>query len=137
VTGEKLVSPGSIVNLAFKARYVYPTTPRDVVARPKVESQAILPNGDGPEEKVKSAAPNDAVDVAEKVEGGVSNGDVKEKIEEVKDVILEKTQEIVEKAEKKVGRKGKVEEKKEWKSNGFAYAPHWPMVSGDTTWFSP
>jgi len=139
VTGEKLVSPGSIVQLAFKARYVYPNM---LKRTPTSSTTKAISNGDalkaGSEEKDPAESVTEVENSVEPITKGENpmNGDIKEKIEEVKDIVLEKAEDTkeqiskdVEKVEKKVGRKGKGEAKIDWKSNGFAHTPNWPYVS--------
>lgn len=129
VVGERIVTPSSIVSLTFRARYVYPTT--------SLSTAKPVANGDShsaPVEKgeqqenggVREASVSVIEDDLEKVEPEQAAGDVKEKIVEA---VTEKVEEA--KQAVKVGRKGKVpvKDEKVWASNGYAYAPHWPMVS--------
>nr|XP_019011920.1 translocation protein SEC63 [Kwoniella pini CBS 10737]OCF50701.1 translocation protein SEC63 [Kwoniella pini CBS 10737] len=52
VGDETLVTPSSIVELTYKARYVYPTTPLSLLSKPK----SLLPNGQLKEEVADSVA---------------------------------------------------------------------------------
>lgn len=103
VVGEKVVTPSSIVQLAFSCRYIHPSTPSSIKAVPP--KPKLLPNGDSHDEKTEPLAGVEDETLAEKVNGI--------------------TKEVVEKA---VGRKGKVDEKKLWAANGYAHAPRWPQV---------
>jgi translocation protein SEC63 len=107
VAGERVVTPSAIVQLTFKCRYIYPSTP--------VSKE--LPNGhliDGP---------NGHADTEDEKKEDSSNErrDSKETAEDVKDA-------VVDKAEKLVGQKGKDAAKPVYPSNGYAHAPHWPLV---------
>jgi len=48
---------------------------------------------------------------------------------ELKDVAEDVKDAVVDKAEKVVGTKGKDAAKPEYPANGYAHAPHWPLVS--------
>lgn len=132
------MTPSSIVQLSFRCRYLYPTSPSS--ASPSLK---LLPNGDthenGAPEKAVTNSENgdgaltesvaeveDAVEaVAEKeADGKESSGDVKEKVPELKEAVVAKrdTRQV------EIGTKGKKEEKKVYPPNGYAHAPHWPLV---------
>ena len=125
MTGERLVTPSSIVNLNFQARYVYPTT---LPSTPSLVKPKLLPNGDDHlntvdgEEKLNGDAghPDSVADVEEELIKDESKGesDVKEKMVQA-----------AEKVGKKIGKRGKKEEKKDYPPNGYAHAPRWPQVS--------
>ena len=73
-------------------------------------------------------------DAVEKVDGEVEepefNGDIKEKVGDVKEAIVEEVQKTL-KAEKiapPVGKKGKPASPAVYKPNGYAHAPRWPQV---------
>jgi translocation protein SEC63 len=111
VAGEKVVTPSAIVQLTFKCRYIYPSTPA---------TKKSLPNGHLIE------APNGH---AETTEGEETQNSSDEK-RDIKDVIEDVTDVVVDKAEKMVGQKGKEAiAKPEYAPNGYAHAPHWPLVS--------
>lgn len=107
VAGEKVVTPSAIVQLTFKCRYIYPSTP---------VAKNTVPNGhlvDGPNGHADTT-PDDTSD---------EKRDVKDVAEDVKEIVAEK-------AEKVVGLKGKeAVAKPEYAPNGYAHAPHWPLVS--------
>lgn len=98
VVGEKVVTPGSIVSLIVKARYVYPTTP--------ISSAT---NG--------GAAREESVEV---VEGSVEAADGEAKVEEVN----EKSPIPSRSASPKV--KSVITPAKPSKPTGYIHAPHWP-----------
>lgn len=105
-----------MVQLNYRCRYVYADTPRNSAA----PSKSSLPNGHLPNGNEKS----EAVD-------GVVGDDVKEKISEAADVVLEKAAAVTEKV-KQVGQKGKSKSagsSEKVVPNGYAHAPHWPLVS--------
>ncbi|WWC88015.1 uncharacterized protein L201_002918 [Kwoniella dendrophila CBS 6074] len=115
VAGESLVTPSSIVDLTFKCRYVYPTTPLSLLSKPK----PLLPNGDLKEE---NATPDSVADV----ENSVSKAEVdneKATPADLKEKIVEK---VAERSE--IGTKGKEPKKIEVPPNGFAHAPYWPQL---------
>jgi translocation protein SEC63 len=129
-----VVTPGSMVQLNYRCRYVYPGTPR--ATAPKTS----LPNGHVDADRARDTDSVQAVeDAVEKVDekadetiNGMTNGDVKEKISEVKDIVIEKAELAAEKV-KQVGQKGKskVGSKEKIIPNGYAHAPHWPLVSAN------
>lgn len=107
MAGEKVVTPSAIVQLTFKCRYIYPSTP----------ISKELPNGH------LTNVPNGHVDSEEsKDESSDEQRDVKEELENVKDAVADKV-------EKVMGQKGKDATKPEYAPNGYAHAPHWPLVS--------
>lgn len=96
------------MQLTFKCRYIYPSTP--------VSKE--VPNGhliDGP---------NGHAELAEdkKEESSDEKKDLKGIADDVKDA-------VVDKAEKVIGQKGKDDAKPVYPANGYAHAPHWPLVS--------
>lgn len=100
VTGEKTVTPGSIVNLITKLRYVYPNT---------------VPVSNG-----TAAVRGDSV---EAVEGAVEpkEGELDEKKElKEKLAIVDEKKKTAEPAPKKSGKAPKPT------PQGYAHAPHWP-----------
>jgi len=102
------VTPSAIVQLTFKCRYIYPSTP--------VSKE--LPSGhliDGPNGHTESAEET-------KEDSSDEKRDLKAVAEDVKDA-------VVDQAEKVVGTKGKDATKPEYPANGYAHAPHWPLVS--------
>ncbi|WVW80319.1 hypothetical protein I302_102298 [Kwoniella bestiolae CBS 10118] len=114
VAGESLVTPSSIVELTFNLRYVYPTTPLSLLAKPK----ARLPNGEIKEE----GAADSVADVEESV--------TKVEEEKEKPTAVDVKEKIVEKVEEKTEVDGEVKAKKkvEGPPNGFAHAPYWPQL---------
>lgn len=129
MSGEKVVSPSSVVNLNVRLRYVYPTTPSSKAAPSPAKA---LPNGDHvKEEKENGDAKPDASDLAPKVEEAVSavssdsKSDVKERVEELKNDIVK----LAKESTSAVGQKGKESTKDTvYPPNGYAHAPRWPMV---------
>lgn len=106
MAGEKVVTPSAIVQLTFKCRYIYPSTP--------VSKE--LPNGH------LSDIPNGHVDSDEnKDDSSDEKRDLKAAVVDAKDAVLDK-------AEKVTGQKGKEAVKPEYPANGYAHAPHWPLV---------
>nr|XP_018264892.1 translocation protein SEC63 [Kwoniella dejecticola CBS 10117]OBR87050.1 translocation protein SEC63 [Kwoniella dejecticola CBS 10117] len=78
VGDETLVTPSSIVELTYKARYVYPTTPLSLLSKPK----ALLPNGDHKEEAADSVADvEDSVTQVEEEKETPAPVDDKKKVE--------------------------------------------------------
>lgn len=111
--GEKVITPSAIVHLTYKVRYVYPTTsiPKDQLPNGHVAQ----PNGthDSDEKKTTGDATENGADVKE----------IKEKVEDVKDAVVAKKDKIL-------GQKGKEAAPKiDYPPNGYAHAPHWPLVS--------
>lgn len=113
VTGEKVITPSAIVHLTYKCRYVYPST---TVPKSQLPNGPVtLPNGDHDSDGKKSAD-----DVTE---NGTDEKEIKEKVDDVKDA-------IVAKKDKLLGQKGKEATPKiDYPPNGYAHAPHWPLVS--------
>lgn len=137
VPGEKIVTPSAMVQLNFRCRYIYPDTPSSGGS----EGKSSLPNGhvatNGDREDINAepkstGAVDDAVDrVDEK-----TNGDIKQQISDAKEVIAEKVESAKE-GVKQVGQKGKAKSavKEKIVPNGYAHAPHWPLVG--SVCFSP
>ena len=125
VVGEKVVTPSSIVQIAFQCRYVYPTTPSTTAGLAVSEKPKLaLPNGDSHSENGDATQAESVTEVedavpsidTEKVSEKVSND---EKVADLKEAILDKV----------VARKGKAVEKRVFPPNGYAHAPRWPFVS--------
>ncbi|OCF32886.1 translocation protein SEC63 [Kwoniella heveanensis BCC8398] len=100
VAGEKLVTPSSIVELTYKCRYVYPTTPISLLSKPR----PLLPNGDINEEPEDGTA-GDVAEAADQAEGEKEKPAVKDK-----------------------GGEDKQSRKVEVPPNGYAHAPYWPQL---------
>ncbi|KAL7423633.1 secretory subunit [Cryptotrichosporon argae] len=124
VTGEKVVTPGSIVNLKYTCRYVYPTT-QPTKTRVPIPSGLVVPGADGAAESV--AAVDDAVGngdvIAEKDANAVvviASSDTKTKISENVDD---------DKAEVGIKGKGKAGKAAEltYAPNAPIHAPRWPL----------
>ncbi|OCF45263.1 translocation protein SEC63 [Kwoniella heveanensis CBS 569] len=111
VAGEKLVTPSSIVELTYKCRYVYPTTPISLLSKPR----PLLPNGDINEEPEDGTA-GDVAEAADQAEG-----------EKEKPAVKDVKEKIVEKVEQKGG-EDKQSRKVEVPPNGYAHAPYWPQL---------
>lgn len=107
VDDSKVVTPGSIVSLIAKVRYVYPTTALSSRAKPV----PMLPKSE-----------------TAKLEKEKEENEEAKSIEEVKEAVKE----VNEKDEKPTAKEvqEKIVEKKEAKEvvNGFAHAPRWPQV---------
>ncbi|KIR81797.1 translocation protein SEC63 [Cryptococcus gattii EJB2] len=107
VDDSKVVTPGSIVSLIAKVRYVYPTTALSSRAKPV----PMLPKSE-----------------TAKLEKEKEENEEAKSIEEVKEAVKE----VNEKDEKPTAKEvqEKIVEKKEAKEvvNGFAHAPRWPQL---------
>ncbi|RXK35529.1 hypothetical protein M231_07208 [Tremella mesenterica] len=137
VSGERQITPSAIVKLTWKCRYVYPSTPLTTSTTEKSSNGHMHLNGHTKEEK--SSVDDDADDTKDSVaaveeaidkvgeesqdEKIIINGNVKEKVEEVKEIIVEKVQ----KRERSKGDTVNSEDK-QWNSNGYAHAPRWPQL---------
>ncbi|WRT65860.1 uncharacterized protein IL334_002811 [Kwoniella shivajii] len=115
VAGESLVTPSSIVELTYKCRYVYPTTPVSLLSK----SKSALPNGDIKDEIGTADSVADVEESVTKVEEEQEKPDITD--------VKEKIVEMVEKPAK-VGTEGKSVKKTEVPPNGFAHAPYWPQL---------
>jgi translocation protein SEC63 len=145
VPGEKVVSPSSIVQLIYRVRYVYPITtsaPVSPTALPNSDSRAadvkVEANGDAPSLKVKSEAGSvaEVEDAVTKIVAEDEKLGIKAEVEGFKEHVAESVENSEKEKEKEVGKqevgkKGKVPNGpvRKWASNGYAHAPHWPMVS--------
>lgn len=79
-----------------------------------------LPNGDHDDDEKKSTE--------EAGVNGTGEEEIKEKVEDVKDA-------IVAKKDKALGQKGKdAAPKIDYPPNGYAHAPHWPLVRPLALW---
>lgn len=107
VDDSKIVTPGSIVSLIAKVRYVYPTTALSSRAKPV----PMLPKSE-PAKLEKEKEDNEEAKLVEEVKEAVK--EVNEKDE--KPTVKEMQEKIVEKKEAKEV------------VNGFAHAPRWPQL---------
>lgn len=107
VDDSKIVTPGSIVSLIAKVRYVYPTTALSSRAKPV----PMLPKSE-PAKLEKEKEGNEEAKLIEEVKKAVKEVNEKDEKPTVKEV------------------QEKIVEKKEAKEvvNGFAHAPRWPQV---------
>ncbi|WVR05699.1 hypothetical protein IAU60_002723 [Kwoniella sp. DSM 27419] len=120
VADENLVTPSSIVELTYKCRYVYPTTPIALLSKPR--SMVPVDHGDA-----KAAEKEPTTDSVSDIEDSVTKV-TEEKSEKGTSLPVDLKEKIVEKAEKRFGTKGKEARKVEVPPNGFAHAPHWPQL---------
>ncbi|ORX34164.1 Sec63 Brl domain-domain-containing protein [Kockovaella imperatae] len=131
VVGERVVTPSSIVNLTFRARYNYASTsiPTDTLPKPKV-----LANGDVKAEMSTdddNTVANDSVteveDQLEKVDKEVEEKEASAENRDEKSPLVDGlTDAVTGTKEPRVGRQGKKPENKVYPPNGYAHAPRWP-----------
>ena len=121
VVGEKVVTPSSIVQIAFQCRYVYPTTPSTTASRVISEKPKLaLPNGDSHSENGNATQAESVTEVEDAVPSiDTEKVPNEEKVADLKEAIVDKV----------VARKGKIAEKRNFPPNGYAHAPRWPFVS--------
>ncbi|KAK4686374.1 translocation protein SEC63, partial [Tremellales sp. Uapishka_1] len=136
VEGERVVTPGAIVQLAYRCRYIYPTT---VVAKPKLaiangdlpvddaikeeNGDGLAVNGDIKDAEVEDEKPALVVDEKPSIDAEEEPSvDVKE--EEPMLAVQKKDQDVKE----KVGAAVKDGKPVPEIVNGYAHAPRWPQL---------